>query len=187
MNGHRALIDKGVYGHPRVERVPLCAKLPGHEAAGRTVDASVCLLDLAPTVLETAGIEIEDRLDGESLLPFIRSERQQREAPFLFESGWHVTANPAVSIRKRIPGRGHFLYTYNVASPCDELYDLEDERCRNLATDPAHRDVLDEMIRHLGTILQSDRRRRCYWHAYRLEKHDQLELDSGDTQMFVPE
>jgi arylsulfatase A-like enzyme len=187
MNGHRALIDKGVYGHPRVERVPLCLKLPHGESAGQGVSAPVCLLDLAPTVLQTAGISPRARLDGESLLPLVHAEKSERDRPFIFESGWHVTANPAVSIQKQIPGRGHFLYTYNVTSPIDELYDLSDQTYRNLAPDENYRDVLTRMMRELGTVLQADRRWRCYWHSYRLEKHAELEIESGDTQMFVPD
>lgn len=187
MNGHRALIDKGVYGHPRVQRVPLCVKLPGEEEAGRSVRTPVCLLDLAPTILETAGISVQARLDGESLLPFIRSKKTDRAEPFLFEAGWHVTANPAVSIQKRLPGRRHFLYTYNITSPHDELYDLSDPECRNLATDPDHRDALQQMIGHLADVLRADRRWRCYWHSFRLEKQELLDLESGDTQMFTPE
>lgn len=187
MNGEKALIDKGVYGHPRVQKVPLALKLPGGESAGNTIETPVCLLDLAPTVLEVAGIESDCRHDGESLLPFVRSDKTEREEPFIFEAGWHVTSNPAVSVQKDIPGRGRYLYTYNVTSPNDELYQLNGNSDRNLAADPEHRGVLTHMIRHLAGILSEDRRWRCYWHSFRLEKQEQLQIESGDTQMFTPE
>lgn len=187
MNGHRALIDKGVYGHPRVQQVPLMAKLPGDRSAGAEVDMPVCLLDLAPTVLETASISPDAHLDGESLIPLIEGEKSGRDRPFLFESGWHVTANPAVSVRKEVEGRGHFLYTYNVSSPHDELYDLNDPRCTNLVGDPEHTEVLREMVNHLAGILSADPRWRCYWHSFRLEKQELIDVDAGDAQMFTPE
>lgn len=71
MNGERALVDKGVYGHPRVARVPFVVRLPGGERAGAEVDTPICLLDVAPTLLETAGVEPGARLDGVSLWPLL--------------------------------------------------------------------------------------------------------------------
>lgn len=71
MNGERALVDKGVYGHPRVARVPFLVRLPGGERAGAEVDTPICLLDVAPTLLETAGVEPAARLDGVSLWPLL--------------------------------------------------------------------------------------------------------------------
>jgi arylsulfatase A-like enzyme len=50
-------------------RVPLLLRVPGH--ARRTVEVPVSLADLAPTLLETAGIEAPQGLDGWSLLPLL--------------------------------------------------------------------------------------------------------------------
>ncbi len=187
MNGEKGLIDKGVYGHPRVVRVPLLLKMPDGAGAGRTAPDPVCLLDLAPTVFDIAGVRPAARLDGVSLLPAVRGRPVWRQKPFLFEAGWHVTANPAVAIVDGVPGQGLFLYTYNVASWCDELYRLEDPDCRNLAGEEEWQEARGHMIRRLAGVLSAERRWRCYWHAFRLDRFEWLDVEGGDAQMFVPE
>lgn len=122
MNCERALVDKGVYGHPKVALVPLAVKLPGGEAAGREVAAPVSLLDLAPTFLEAAGVTPAERLDGESLLASLCGPGRRDDKPLLFEAGWHVCPNPAVALFTQREGR-RLMYTYNLCDPRDELYD----------------------------------------------------------------
>lgn len=202
MNCERGLVDKGVYGHPKVARVPLAVKLPGGEAGGQTVDAMVSLLDLAPTLLEVAGVTPQERLDGESLLLLIREdasvlrEKQERDRPFIFECGWHVCPNPAVSLFAEPEsgwkptlhdGGRRLMYTYNLTSQFDELYDLDDPSYRNLAGDADYAEVKAEMIRRLGAFLAADARWACYWHTLRLDKYEHLDVAEGDFQMFKPE
>ncbi len=200
MNCERGLVDKGVYGHPKVARVPLAVKLPGGTCGQtprlpRTVDAMVSLLDLAPTLLEVAGVTPAARLDGESLLPLIRGEKQERDQPFIFECGWHVCPNPAVSYFAQLEagpephlreGDRWFMYTYNLTSEFDELYDLDDPSYRNLAGADEYAEVKVEMIRRLGAFLEADPRWTCYWHTFRLDKYEHLDMAQGDFQMFRP-
>ncbi|MFW5803497.1 MAG: hypothetical protein ACOCWJ_06220 [Verrucomicrobiota bacterium] len=47
--------------------MPLLMKRSANEHAGRTVDQPVSLLDIAPTMLEAAGVEAYAQFDGESL------------------------------------------------------------------------------------------------------------------------
>ncbi len=186
MNCELALVDKGVYGCPKTAQVPLVTKLPGGEAAGEQIEPLVTLLDIAPTILELAGIDPAHRLDGESLLPIIRGEKPERDNPFIFEAGWHVAPNPAVAYFAEIDGRC-MMYTYNLTSDHDELYDLDARPMENVADTPAMADCQNEMIRRLGTFLQDDPRWNCYWHTFRLDKYELLELEGGDFQMFRPE
>jgi len=182
MNTERALVDKGVYGHPKVPLAPLAVKLPRGDRAGEEVADLVSLLDLAPTVLGLAGVEPTERLDGESLLgPRASSPRK----PFIFEAGWHVCPNPAVALFADLAGR-RFMYTYNLCDPRDELYDMDDRQYRDLSDDPALADVKLEMIRRLGAFLEADPRWTCYWHTFRLDKFEQLGRPGGDFQMYKP-
>ena len=48
--------------------VPLLVRLPGRRSAGTRVDARVRLADVAPTLLEAAGVAIPAAMQGESLL-----------------------------------------------------------------------------------------------------------------------
>ena len=55
-------------------RVPFILSWPGHLPAGQTYDHPVMHIDILPTVLAAAGQELPANLDGENLLPFLRSE-----------------------------------------------------------------------------------------------------------------
>lgn len=184
MNCERGLVDKGVYGHPKVALVPLAVKMPGGEAAGRTVDELVSLLDVAPTVLEAAGVQPMERLDGESLAQTIRGGRPDKA--FIFEAGWHVCPNPAVALFAQLAGR-QWMYTYNLCDDRDELYDLDDREYGNRADEPDCAEVKREMVKRLGSFLEADPRWTCYWHTFRLDKFEDLGAPSGDFQMFRPE
>ncbi len=190
MNGERALVDKGVYGHPRVARVPFVVRVPGGERAGAEVDTPICLLDVAPTLLETAAVEPAARLDGVSLWPLLQGEGTSArfdDRVFIFEACWHVAPNPAVSLQWRKSPGEHYFYTYNLTSECDELYDLADTTYRNLAGDPEYQEVKQQMLLRLADFLKSDPRWRCYWHTLRLAKAEHLPPEPGDLQMFHPE
>ncbi len=198
MNCERGLVDKGVYGHPKVARVPLSLKLPGDAVTGRQVDAPVSLLDIAPTILELGGVTVTDRLDGQSLLPLVTAKPPsgpppptgtvaRRSKPLLFECGWHVCPNPAVSTVAELQDGRRFMYTFNLTSDLDELYDLADLTYRDLAKEEQYAPVKAEMIRRLGAILQADPRWTCYWHTLRLAKYDELDVGGGDFQMLRPE
>ncbi len=57
-------------------RVPLIVRWPGHIRAGARSDALVSLVDLLPTLLDLAGAP-EQALDGESIAPVLRGERDE--------------------------------------------------------------------------------------------------------------
>ncbi len=186
MNCEAALVDKGVYGHPKTMRVPLSVKPGAQSSCPHSVNSPVSLLDIAPTVMETIGVQPSERLDGESLIPLIEGAEVQRDAPILFEAGWHVAPNPAISIQWS-PGDGElYMYTYNLTSEVDELYDMSDKSYRNLAFDEKYRDVKQVMIERLASVIRADDRWRCYWHTFRIDKFHDLPPDGEDAQMFVP-
>lgn len=187
MNGRRGLIDKGVYLYPDVLRTPLIVKMPESAAiAPHTVDAPVSLLDVAPTLLAAVGVEPEARLDGKSLLQLINGSETPADRDMLFSCGWHVGVNFACGIQKWDRGGSHYLYAYNTGSDIDELYDLNAVEARNLAGEPAHRDLRREMIGRLGSVLQRDPRWLGYWASFRVDRFSELPRVQGDMQLVEP-
>jgi len=184
MNGRRGLVDKGVFLYPEVLRVPLTVKMPASRSAGgRTVDAPVSHLDVAPTLLSLAAIQPHARLDGISLLPLI-SGGAGTNRDFVFECGSHVGINFACGIQSWTPGGPHYLYAYNASSEVDELYDLHDPDPSNLAGSPGHASDRKRMIERLGAALRRDPRWLCYWSSYRLDHYFNLPgTPSGDMQL----
>ena len=70
----RAKADLYDYG----SRVPLAVQWPERIPAGRTVDNLVSLVDLAPTILEAAGMQQRPDMTGRSLLGTLASDQQGR-------------------------------------------------------------------------------------------------------------
>jgi arylsulfatase A-like enzyme len=184
MNGRRAMVDKGVYLHPDVLRVPFIIK-QAHQTKGQVVEEPVSLLDLSQTLLDIAGIKPEAKFDGISLLPALSGSKLPDREPMLFFGGWHVGVNFACGIAHRTADGRYFLYAYNLSSPYDELYDMNSEDAVNLIHDPACKDVRDQMIRKLGEALQRDPRWIGYWSEFRVARYASLPKTTGDMQLFT--
>jgi choline-sulfatase len=102
-------------------RVPLVARWPGRFRAGQRVDTPVSLVDLYPTFLDLAGIEMPEplTLDGHSLMPLLSGEGTFEGDDVFCEfegEGWN---HPRAFVR-----HGRFKYTYNHTAE-SRLYDLE--------------------------------------------------------------
>lgn len=184
MNGRWGLVDKGVYLYPDVLRTPLIVKMPRSMGIpSHTVDAPVSLLDIAPTLLEVAGVEPEARLDGRSLIPYMRGTAATSDRDLIFSSGWHVGVNFACGIQHWDGKGNHHLYAYNASSPIDELYDLNAVEAENLAQRPEHASMRSQMIDRLGSLLQADSRWGGFWAPYRLDHFSQLPKRPGSMQL----
>ncbi len=81
-------IAEASFLNPQVMRVPLILRPPASgrlEGRGKVIESLSSLLDLALSVLEIAGIKIEERLDGLSLFELLRWDIRPGDKPVLFE------------------------------------------------------------------------------------------------------
>ena len=72
--GDHGLMEKGCRFYEGLVRVPLIFSWPGHFSGSLRSNALVELLDIMPTVLELAGLEVPDYVQGKSLLPILCGE-----------------------------------------------------------------------------------------------------------------
>ena len=184
MNGRKGCIDKGSYLNPQVLHVPLYLKPAGTQAAaaGMRIDTPGSLLDICPTVFETAGIEVPERIDGVSLFETAKKGVRPPEKPVMFDVWNHVMPNPCVGrIFERNDRR--FLYSYNAADPRDELYDLDE--CGALRNLTRTDDGLDKAARSaMHAALADDSRWDIYRGYFELEYAGKLDLSPADNQKF---
>jgi tetratricopeptide (TPR) repeat protein len=73
LNDHGEL-EHGIFLYGEVVRIPWILRLPGGREGGRVVQSLVCTVDLAPTLLELAGLDPPERTDGLSLVPLLEGE-----------------------------------------------------------------------------------------------------------------
>jgi choline-sulfatase len=149
-------------------RVPLVVRGPADVVrAGSRVAAPVSQLDLAPTLVDLAGLPAEPRLDGTSLAALLRGDGA-RDEPVLAEYLAEGLTAPAVMIRREA------LKHVRCPGDPDQLYDLADDprELRNLAA------AADDRL----AALQAESERR--WDLAALER-DVLE-SQAERRIVVP-
>lgn len=138
-----------------VIRVPLIIKPPVSETiAHTTVKDLVELIDLAPTIMDYAGIRIPSTVQGSSLRPVMTGEQSGKDHILCEQTTNDQSSNGKCIRTKR--------YKYARWSPQgrEELYDLhaDPDEWNNLAGDPSHADLLGDMrARLIDQLSMSER------------------------------
>ncbi|MQA01989.1 MAG: sulfatase-like hydrolase/transferase [Streptosporangiales bacterium] len=164
-------------------RVPMALRGPGFDAGGR-VDRPVSVIDLPPTLLDAAGVEVPTHMHGRSFLPLLRDPA----------SDWQDDVFVQVSESEvgRAIRTSRWKY-YVVAPDADpwhdpgaqryveaELYDLHHDpyELDNLAGAPSHRTVADELReRLLRRMVAAGEERPVIEPAPAVEQHAQRLID----------
>jgi choline-sulfatase len=160
----------GVFLYEATMHVPLLVRLPERRSGGARVEGRVRLVDVAPTVLEVAGLPVPAVMQGESLVPLLDAGAGsgRRGATAGGQSGGArgggaVTAERPVYSETEYPRRAfgwsplaswraeRFLFS---KAPRRELYDLEVDpaQTKNLADTRAR--VADGMDAELEQFLR---------------------------------
>jgi arylsulfatase A-like enzyme/Flp pilus assembly protein TadD len=134
----------GIFLYDETLHVPLLFKLPASHAAGKRVDARVRLVDVAPTILQEAGLPVPKEMQGESLSAMMMMRPKVRphgtgaaetgateeDRPAYAETDYPHRAFGWSSLRALRSGK--YLY---IRSPDRELYNqaIDPEAAHNLA------------------------------------------------------
>lgn len=154
-NGHFAA-EHGFFGkwlmHEESIRVPLLLHDPrlSKRRQGQASDAMVLSIDVAPTLLELAGLRPPTAMQGRSLLPLLARPNRAWRDSFYYQ---HQFSNPTDPRRRIVPSEGlrtrDWKYIrYPEQSPVvEQLFDLKRDplELRDLAADPAHRRQLERL------------------------------------------
>ncbi len=100
--------------------VPLAASWPARAPGGRVVDGLVSLVDLAPTFLEAAGVELEaEPMPGRSLLPLllgsVGADQAARQGVFAARERHSSSRHDNLGYPSRAIRTREFLYIRNLA------------------------------------------------------------------------
>lgn len=153
--GEHGLIDKR-HAYEESIRVPMLAYAPGWIDPGTTITALARGIDIAPTVLDLAGVRDGGVMDGRSLVPLLGGRTASGDSELLYEYYWEYAFphTPTVFALRR----DRFKYiSYHGIWDINELYDLEadpDER-HNLISVPTYRDTVRAMRERLWSLLAS--------------------------------
>ncbi len=150
--GEHGLIDKRT-AYEASMRVPLLMS-GGGLPAGTRVEEVVANIDIAPTILEAAGLQ-PPPMDGRSALALARGQRIPWRETLLYEYYWERNF-PQTPAMHALRGARYKYIRYYGLWDTDELYDLQTDplEIRNLIRDPAHRDLVTRFNADLFRTLQ---------------------------------
>jgi len=145
------LIDKRT-AYEESMRVPLLMS-GGGLPAGAAVEDVVANIDIAPTILEAAGLAAP-AMDGRSMLRLARGERVPWRDVLLYEYYWERNF-PHTPAMHAVRGSRYKYIRYYGLWDTDELYDLQADplEARNLIRDPAQRATVTRMNAQLFDVL----------------------------------
>lgn len=72
---------------------------PGSRRNGTVSDALISQIDIFPTILELCGIDRPDRMQGRSLVPILRGEREEVNEEIFAEVTYHASYEPMRCVR----------------------------------------------------------------------------------------
>ena len=159
--------------------VMLIMRGPGGFAGGRVIDEMVTHLDVYPTLCDLAGIERKPWLQGESLLPLLEEPGVELHGEIFAGATWHAAYEPQRAVRTR---RWKYIRRYGDRElpvlantddspskdvllragwgerpiPRELLFDLalDPNEAANLAGDPAHASVLEDLRGRLDGFME---------------------------------
>lgn len=177
MRGSHGLSSKGPMMYDEITRVPFIIRAPG--CASMRTDSLASHVDIIPTMLELAGQEPVECLQGKSLVPVLKDTgREVNGTVFLGfhrfalnHDGWGGFYPIRCAVTKR------YKLSINLLDK-DELYDLQNDpyEMKNLIDDPGfaserdwlHQEILNEMERIRDPFRNIGWENR-YWSAWKSE------------------
>ncbi len=146
-----SLKEHGQVGHggfyPEQLGIPLIIKFPADsKIEPARFETPAALLDVMPTILDTAGIAIPEGIDGKSLLPVIRKGGSNREyliSQISYKEGINYVSNPT---KRAVLQPEKWLLIHDALNEAVELYDLK--------TDPtAMVNIADDNVKMVRRLL----------------------------------
>jgi N-acetylglucosamine-6-sulfatase len=154
--GEHGLNEERRLAYEETIRIPLLVRYPPMVAAGTTPAQMALSIDLAPTLLDIAGLQPAPAIQGRSLVPLFRGTAPGWRSSFLIEY-FSDTVFPRIRNMGYVAARTerHKYIRYRELPGMDELYDLEADPFErtNLAGRPAARDLLRRMQAELQALL----------------------------------
>ncbi len=133
-------------------RVPLIVRWPaGITSPGTVIDEPVLNVDIAPTLLDLAGVPIPGTMQGRSLVPLLRGEDVEWRDDIFYEyfADFPYQVPPSQAVRT-----DRWLYVeYDRGLP-PELYDTlaDPHQSTNVAEDPAYSETRQRLSQRLAEL-----------------------------------
>ncbi len=152
--GEHGLIDKRQM-YEESMRVPLLAYAPGMIEPGTKIKHLVQNIDIGPTVLEAAGLEVPEHMDGMSFLPLMQGKDVPWRDAVFYEYYWERNFPQTPTVHGIRTDRYKYMHYYGIWD-IDELYDLQNDpyEMHNLINDPKYQDLIKQLNKRVFDWLE---------------------------------
>lgn len=157
--GDHGLLFKGARFFEGAVHVPLLFSWPGHIEGGLRSDALVELVDIAPTLLDAAGIDVPEFIQGQSLWPIVTGEQPAGHhkthvvVDYYDSAGWSPVAAPT---QATMTYDGRYKMAVYHRMGLGEIYDLDQDpgEFDNLWDEPSARELKCTLLQaHMDAVL----------------------------------
>ncbi|MGH7508264.1 MAG: sulfatase family protein [Gemmatimonadales bacterium] len=153
--GEHGLIDKR-HAYEESIRVPMLAWAPGLIAPGTKLADLVRNIDVAPTILDLAGVARPGDMDGRSVLTALRGRPGLEPVELLYEYYWEYAFPHTPTVFALRDERYKYIYYHGIWD-LNEFYDLKTDSLEqhNLIEVPAYQERIRAMRSRLFDRLQA--------------------------------
>ena len=143
--GEHGLIDKRHFYEESV-KVPFLVRYPEVLEGGQVIEKMVQNIDVAPTILELAGIQKPQQMQGTSIMPLIRGEEVEWRDRIFYEYYWEY-AYPSTPTMHGVRTDRYKYIRYHGIWDTNEFYDLQEDphEMNNLIASPEHQDLIRDL------------------------------------------
>lgn len=154
--GQHGLVAKGAFHFEDMIRVPFIVSQPGAVPEGRSSESMQSLVDLAPSFMAAAGLEVPRTMTGLDQTPVWQDERPAVRDHIIVENHHQPTK---LHLKTYVNDR------YKITAYCNddgELFDLQEDpgEVNNLWHDPAAKDLKQAMLLKL---IQAEMNKEPVW------------------------
>jgi N-acetylglucosamine-6-sulfatase len=141
-------------------RIPMVISYPGHIKKGDTVTQLVSNIDMAPTILDYAGIHMPNQMQGKSMRNLFEGDKSDWRKSIFYE--YWVDLVHSIPTMTAVRTDRYKLVQYPEINDLDELYDLKTDpnELTNLATSSQH-----SKLHHQMKQLLNQEKKEIGWRA----------------------
>lgn len=153
--GEHGLLDKRQFYEESV-RVPLLARCPELFKGGTVVEQMVQNIDIAPTILECAGIETPKQMVGKSFIPLLQTKETHWRNRIFYEYFWEYDFPQTPTIFGVRTDRYKFIRYYGIWDT-NEFFDLKNDphETKNLIGEKKFQPLIKQLNKDLDDWLET--------------------------------
>lgn len=154
--GEHGLSEERRLAYEEAIRIPMLIRYPQTIKPGTKADQMVLSIDLAPTLLELAGVTPDDSLQGMSLAPIMNNTVTEWRDAYLIEYYSDTVFERIFKMGYKAVRTERYKYIHYLdLEGMDELYDLQQDpyELKNIINDPKAKTALADMKKLLNEHL----------------------------------